>query len=157
MTRSRTLHQQAALWFSLIVSSSGSSVRQTFMAASQRGQKAQPFGRFSMLMGVPLMGTSRSFMLIGGDARKSLVGEYVKGAEALLAPYVARFRELVGEPAVLIREGRPGDVIVDEAGNGDYDLVIMGSRGLSDLGGMLVGSSAHRVLSAARCPVLIAR
>ncbi len=96
-------------------------------------------------------------MLIGGDARKKLVAEYVKAAEVLLAPYVARFRELVGEPAVLIREGRPGDVIVDEAGNGDYDLVIMGSRGLSDLGGMLVGSSAHRVLSAARCPVLIAR
>lgn len=96
-------------------------------------------------------------MLIGGSARQSLVDEYVKGAEELIAPYVARFRELVGEPAVLIREGRPGDVIVDEAENGDYDLIVMGSRGHSDLGGMLVGSSAHRVLAAAPCPVLVVR
>jgi nucleotide-binding universal stress UspA family protein len=33
----------------------------------------------------------------------------------------------------------------------------MGSRGLSDLEGVILGSNAHRVLSAAHCPVLLCR
>ena len=37
------------------------------------------------------------------------------------------------------------------------DLVVMGSRGLSDLRALIVGSVSHRVLSHAGCPILIVR
>ena len=96
-------------------------------------------------------------MLIGGEARENLVREYVQQSEKLLHPYAKKLREIGSEPVLIIKEGRAGDVIVNEAKNGDYDLIVMGSRGLSDLGGMLMGSSAHRVLSAAHCPVLLTR
>jgi nucleotide-binding universal stress UspA family protein len=33
----------------------------------------------------------------------------------------------------------------------------MGSRGLSDIEGVILGSNAHRVLSSAHCPVLVTR
>jgi nucleotide-binding universal stress UspA family protein len=46
---------------------------------------------------------------------------------------------------------------VQEAKSGDYDLIVMGSRGLTDVQGLIMGSDAHRVLSAAHCPVLITR
>ncbi|KAA3660866.1 MAG: universal stress protein [Chloroflexi bacterium] len=39
----------------------------------------------------------------------------------------------------------------------EADLILMGSRGLSDLSGMLLGSTSHRVVRRATCPVLIAR
>ena len=55
--------QQLARWVSLMRSSSGFSERQIFIAASHRGQNAQPAGICSRLIGVPPIGTSFSFIL----------------------------------------------------------------------------------------------
>jgi nucleotide-binding universal stress UspA family protein len=96
-------------------------------------------------------------MLVGGAAREELVQKSVRAAEKLLAPYAKQLREQGVEPGLLIREGRPGEGIVREVEGGGFDLVVMGSRGLSDLEGMLMGSAAHKVLSAAKCPVLVTR
>jgi len=96
-------------------------------------------------------------MLIGGEPRKELLHELVREAEKLLAPFARKLREMGVEPALIIKEGKAGEVIVQEAKSGDYDLIVMGSRGLSDLEGVILGSNAHRVLSAAHCPVLLCR
>ena len=56
------------------------------------------------------------------------------------------------------RSGGPvGDEIVAAAREAGADLIVMGSRGLSDAGALVVGSASHRVLELAHCPVLIAR
>jgi nucleotide-binding universal stress UspA family protein len=58
------------------------------------------------------------------------------------------------------RAGLSGEVakaIVDEAGRFDADLIVMGSRGLSDFQALLLGSVAHKVVHYAHCPVLIVR
>jgi nucleotide-binding universal stress UspA family protein len=36
-------------------------------------------------------------------------------------------------------------------------MIVMGSRGRTNLEGLILGSVAHRVLHAAACPVLIIR
>ena len=96
-------------------------------------------------------------MLIAGDARKTLLGELVHESEKLLKPYAKQLREAGVEPVQIIKEGSAGDVIVQESEAGHYDLIVMGSRGLTDLEGMLLGSVAHRVITLARCPVLLSR
>ena len=96
-------------------------------------------------------------MLIGGEPRKELLANLVREAEKLLAPYAKKLREIGVEPALIIKEGRAGEVIVQEAKAGEYDLIVMGSRGLSSLEGLFMGSDAQRVLSTAHCPVLIIR
>ncbi|MDP2847378.1 MAG: universal stress protein [Humidesulfovibrio sp.] len=96
-------------------------------------------------------------LLIGGEPRRELVRELVRESEKLLAPYAKKMRDLDLEPVLIIKEGRAGEVIVQEAKSGDYDLIVMGSRGLTDVQGLIMGSDAHRVLSAAHCPVLITR
>ena len=53
--------------------------------------------------------------------------------------------------------GHAASLIDDEAKSGDADVIVMGSRGLSDWHALLVGSVAHKVINLAHCPVLIAR
>ena len=53
--------------------------------------------------------------------------------------------------------GGVGKVLVDAAIEHRVGLIVMGSRGRSDLSSLLLGSVAHRVLHHSHCPVLIAR
>jgi nucleotide-binding universal stress UspA family protein len=53
-------------------------------------------------------------------------------------------------PATMTRSGRCVNAC-------DADLIIMGSRGLSDFEALLLGSVAHKVVHYAHCPVLIVR
>ena len=53
--------------------------------------------------------------------------------------------------------GLVANQIVSIGTENDVDLIVMGSRGLSDIAGVFLGSVAHKVLHLARCPVLIAR
>ena len=53
--------------------------------------------------------------------------------------------------------GQTADAIVELADAEDAGLIVLGSRGLSDLAGMMLGSVTHRLLKIARRPVLVAR
>lgn len=53
--------------------------------------------------------------------------------------------------------GHTAREIVDAARAQGSDLIIMGSRGLSDIAGLFVGSVTHRVLQLAHVPVLVVR
>lgn len=55
------------------------------------------------------------------------------------------------------RIGRPGDEIVEYAEAIEADLIVTGTRGLSDLPGILLGSVSHRVIHLATVPVLVVR
>lgn len=51
--------------------------------------------------------------------------------------------------------GSPGEVLTKRAKSGEYDLIIMGSHGHSDIAGLFLGSVTHKVLNSIYCPVLI--
>jgi nucleotide-binding universal stress UspA family protein len=53
--------------------------------------------------------------------------------------------------------GQVAAVIAAAAAEHDADLVVLGSRGRSDLGGLLLGSVGHEVLELVPCPVLLIR
>ena len=55
------------------------------------------------------------------------------------------------------RIGRPGDEIVEAAEAVGADLIVTGTRGLSDLPGILLGSVSHRIIHLASIPVLVVR
>ncbi len=53
--------------------------------------------------------------------------------------------------------GRAAQEIIEEAKSFGADLIVMGSRGLSDFSSLLLGSVAHKVIQHAGCPVLVVR
>jgi len=50
---------------------------------------------------------------------------------------------------------RPAHEVVEAAREVDADLIVVGSRGLGAISGLLLGSVAHRLLHIAPCPVLV--
>ncbi len=53
--------------------------------------------------------------------------------------------------------GRPADTIVQAARDGGFDLIVVGSRGLSGVDELVLGSVSDRVADHATCPVLIVK
>jgi nucleotide-binding universal stress UspA family protein len=58
------------------------------------------------------------------------------------------------EVETVVREGYPATVIEEEAARLGADLIVIGTRGLSGLKHLLLGSIAERVVQKAPCPVL---
>lgn len=59
--------------------------------------------------------------------------------------------------AIVIEEGRPVEVILDEAKRRSADLIVMGSHGHGAMGEIFLGGTAHRVMQRANVPVLLVR
>jgi universal stress protein A len=57
----------------------------------------------------------------------------------------------------MLESGEPGQVIATVAGEGGYDLVIMGTHGRTGLSHVMMGSVAEKVVRLAPCPVLTYR
>ena len=55
------------------------------------------------------------------------------------------------------KPGHPAAAILEEIESGQFDLVVMGSRGYGPIAGSLLGSVSQRVLSKAECPVMIVK
>ena len=53
--------------------------------------------------------------------------------------------------------GSPAVVILDFALSNDMDLIVMGSRGLGVVKGVLLGSVSQYIVEQAKCPVLVVK
>ncbi|MCZ8537835.1 universal stress protein [Paenisporosarcina quisquiliarum] len=58
---------------------------------------------------------------------------------------------------VEILHGVPGPAIVEFANKQNYELLVIGSRGLNSLQEMVLGSVSHKVVKRVECPVLVVK
>jgi nucleotide-binding universal stress UspA family protein len=56
-----------------------------------------------------------------------------------------------------VTTGRPSSAIVEQASQGRFDLIVMGTQGRTGLSRAFLGSVAQRVVQRAPCPVLTVR
>ncbi|MGM0863276.1 MAG: universal stress protein [Bacillota bacterium] len=59
------------------------------------------------------------------------------------------------EYKIHILHGEPAPMIIDFSNESNYDLLVIGSRGLNSLQTMLLGSVSHKVVKHVECPVMI--
>lgn len=81
-----------------------------------------------------------------------VVDDLEREGKKVLSKAAAEFKGT--EVSSVVRVGHPAGEILDETENG-YDLVVIGSRGLGELKGFLLGSVSDRVSHHARCAVMI--
>ena len=66
-------------------------------------------------------------------------------------------QEIVTTSEVIIREGMPHEVILEEASSWGADLIVMGKLGRRGIAHILLGSVAERVIEFSEIPVLIVK
>jgi len=83
----------------------------------------------------------------------------LEAEQAALLEAALTHARLAGLDAVSTRSavGDPAEEIVRVAGQEQADFIVMGTRGLGRLGGLLIGSVAQRVLHLARVPVIVVK
>jgi nucleotide-binding universal stress UspA family protein len=57
----------------------------------------------------------------------------------------------------MVEEGDPAAIIIDVSSRLNVDLIVLGSRGTSELGQYLIGSVANKVVQYAHKPVMVVR
>ncbi len=81
-----------------------------------------------------------------------------RGAQHLLAGSLDAARRIgVKDVAIETEEGPIARSIVGRAKSFKADLIVIGSRGMGDVEGMLRGGVSHRVETLAKCPVLVVK
>lgn len=85
------------------------------------------------------------------------VDEINKVSEELLEPFIEMLEQSEIKFDVRILEGTPGNKIPETATIEKIDLIVMGSRGVTDFTGLFLGSVAHQVLHKSDCPVFITK
>ena len=83
-------------------------------------------------------------------------GSTLLAAEGIVEDEVARLRAVGVVATSAIREGKPADVLLEEAAAVDADLIVVGNRRMQGVG-RLLGSVASHVAHHAPCDVLIVK
>jgi nucleotide-binding universal stress UspA family protein len=100
---------------------------------------------------------------LGGPGPDALVdlGALEEGLERAGQAILDRTMEAFTGAGISVKRvylrGEPAGEIIKAAHEAKADLIIMGSRGLGQIGGLILGSVSERVLHGAHTPVLIVR
>lgn len=92
-----------------------------------------------------------------GTAFKAISKEFEAMGESILNDAETEFKGTNVAIEKKLAWGKPEQEICEEAREGQYDLIVIGSRGLGEIKGYLMGSVSNRVSRHAPCPVLIVR
>jgi len=94
---------------------------------------------------------------LGEPNLQHALNERLEQTARILAPALAIIGEVPGEIKKETLEGPPAEAILNVIEVRGCDLVVMGTRGLSRLAGLLMGSQSQKVVMHATCPVLLVR
>lgn len=92
------------------------------------------------------------------DMDPGAVSAYVEQVQDAVAKRTGKVLDDAGVPySALLEVGHPAEAILRIAEDDGYDLIILGSRGLSAIRSFLLGSVSDKVSHHSHCPVLIVK
>ncbi|MDO7785967.1 universal stress protein [Desulforamulus aquiferis] len=92
-----------------------------------------------------------------GQAQQSIIEELMRNGKEMLEDLLSSVAGKGVDVDLYTVMGQPADEILEKARAENYDLIVIGSRGLGEIKGYLMGSVSNRVSRHASCPVLIIR
>ena len=95
--------------------------------------------------------------IMGEPYRDEQISSIISESEKVIAPFLQHIRNAGITVEERLMEEPAGAVITNIARIEHCDLIVMGSRGLTNLAGLIIGSVTNRVLHTAPCSVLVVR
>ena len=95
--------------------------------------------------------------LRGYESFDRLISERTEAGQVVLDEARERLGDTPVEVHEELLEGPPAEAILRVAETRNVDLIVMGTRGLGSLRGLLLGSVSSKVVHHAHCPVMLAR
>jgi nucleotide-binding universal stress UspA family protein len=93
----------------------------------------------------------------GEPMREDFIEKNVARGEKVTEDARSALEDAGVDTEVKILEGNPADTILRVAKKDEVDLILMGTRGLSEPTSLLLGSVSHRVLAHSHVPVMVVR
>ena len=125
----------------------------SFHALEKAVQMAKKFDSKMSLISVYSIS---AFRLTPSQVFESMI-ELRKSGEAILeeGKKIAKSQGLLVE--TILKDGHAVEEIVKMARDGNFDLIVIGAKGISKFKEILLGSVSHGVTAHASCPVLIVK
>ena len=96
-------------------------------------------------------------LYLGEPNLQYAINARMEDANTILQNAVKEVGKLPCETHTELIEGSIAEAIIGVATTRKSDLIVMGSRGLGKLAGLLLGSTSQKVVAHSPCPVLIVR
>jgi len=123
-------------------------------AAKEAGDLARAMKSDTLRIVVAFDGIPR---YLGEPNREQAINSRLKEANGILQKAQEAVGKIPGELPTELIEGSPAEAIINVAKIRGSSVIVMGSRGLSTIAELMLGSTSHKVVSHASCPVLIVR
>jgi nucleotide-binding universal stress UspA family protein len=94
---------------------------------------------------------------LGDPNLQQAIDQRMSQANEILQQAVDVVGKVPAEVHTELIEGDPAEAIIEVAKTRNSSVIVMGSRGLGRLAGLVLGSTSQKVVSHAPCPVLIVR
>lgn len=94
---------------------------------------------------------------LGEPNLQQAINARLSEAQDVLQKAVETVGSVPAEVHTELIEGDAAESIIDVATTRNSDVIVMGSRGLGRLAGLVLGSTSQKVVGHAPCPVLIVR
>ena len=94
---------------------------------------------------------------LGEPNLQQAINARLKEANAILEKAQDAVGKIPGEIHTELIEGPAAEAVIKIAETRGSTVIVMGSRGLSTIAGLVLGSTSNKVVSHASCPVLIVR
>ena len=94
---------------------------------------------------------------LGEPNLQQAINARMKEANEVLQKAQDAVGKIPGEIHTELIEGSPAEAIINVAKTRGSTVIVMGSRGLSTMVELVLGSTSHKVVSHAPCPVLVVR
>ena len=115
------------------------------LVAVDGSEHAKKIVKDALIIAVPMQAEVTVLTVEDWNAVDRSVG---KGAQEAVDTAAKPFRDAGLEVDTIVEKGtrRASDVICETADDGEFDLVVMGSRGLRGIQGVVLGSVSYRVV-----------